>query len=191
MRFLINFAVMAVIALLIGFGLSYYALTDGRFLGTFELGAWTTRPDIGSPTPDPYSRAFIARAGELHLSRGEGIEFTARTDDEGLRLSRRCSYRIAGATPVAAFWTLRAEDNRQANAGKAGPLAHMHSKRLVREQDGSFVLHTGKALMPGNWLELTGDGPFSLVLTFYDASFFAGFGTTVSALPEIVREACS
>lgn len=185
-----HFAVMAIVALLVGFGLSYYALTDGRFFGVFQLGAWTTRPDTGSPEPDPYSRAFIARSGLLHLSRGEGVEFVARTDDDGERLTRDCTYRIAGITPVAAFWTLRAEDDARVNAGAAGSLTYLHSRRLAREADGSFVIHAGGNLSPGNWLELTGEGPFSLILTFYDASFFAGFGTTVSALPAIVRESC-
>lgn len=190
MRFLINITLMAVIALLIGFGLSYYALVDGRLLGAFEYGSWVTRPNIGSPEPDPYSRSYLARNVSLHLSRGEGIEFRASVDSEGEPLVRSCSYRMAGTTPVAAFWTLRAENSESVNVGAAGALSHMHSKRLARQSDGSFVINVGTTIKPENWLELQGDGPYELILTFYDASFFAGFGTTIRGLPAIEREEC-
>ena len=56
---------------------------------------------------------------------------------------------------------------------------------------GSIELHVGKRLSPRNWLEITGDGPFSLVLTLYDAASLTGTGTEGASLPTIIREDCA
>ena len=40
-------------------------------------------------------------------------------------------------------------------------------------------------------IEITGDGPFSLVLTLYDSVIFSGLGSSETAtLPSIIRESC-
>ena len=71
MRFLINLLLMLVVALAIGFGLSWYALTDGRLFGAAQLGPWIAWPRAGSPAPDPYTRAYLARSGALQLGQGQ------------------------------------------------------------------------------------------------------------------------
>ena len=38
-------------------------------------------------------------------------------------------------------------------------------------------LYVSKTLAPLNWLEITGDGPFWLVLTLYDTTLFSGVGS--------------
>ena len=45
-------------------------------------------------------------------------------------------------------------------------------------------LYVSKTLSPRNWLEITGNGPFALVLTLYDTAIFSGVGTaeTTAAL---------
>ena len=48
-----------------------------------------------------------------------------------------------------------------------------------------------KTLAPENWLEISGDGAFDLVLTLYDTSSLSGAGAEVAALPSIIREACA
>src|SRR5690554_4236243 len=72
-----------VVALSVGFGTSYYALTDGRLFAAVRVGAWAAWPDVGQPMPDPYSRAYLARTGTLQLGYAEGLQFTASTDDAG------------------------------------------------------------------------------------------------------------
>jgi len=191
LRFLALFVMMAVIALGTGFGLSYFALTDGRFFGAYTWGPWTTWPNAGAPDPDPYTRAMIARNAALPLGRGEGVVFTARTDEAGETLDLACQYTLSGPTPIAAFWTLRAVHPDTSNAAPANAQQTMRSDRLVRDNDGIATIQIGTAVAPGNWLELEGDGQFELVLTLYDASVFAGLGTTVEALPVITRERCS
>lgn len=182
---------MVAVALVIGFGLSWYALSDGRFFGAIDVGPWTAWRDAGSPTPDPYTRAFVSRNGALQLGASEGLQFIATTDSDGQRLDRGCRYRIDGTTPVATFWTLVPTALDGAPIARPGGPAAFHSARIARAADGSMLLYVGKTLSPYNWLEIVGDGPFALALTLYDTSSFTGVGLNVASLPAIIREACA
>ncbi len=183
---------MLAIALVVGFGLSYFSLVDGRFFGAYRWGAWVARPEVGSPAPDPYTRAYLARTGTLQLGRGEGVQFIAVQDSEGQPLMRNCAYRVSGDTPVAAFWTLRATTPEGINIAQEGMPLSMHSTRLARSNTGVASIHVSSGVSSGNWLQLApGTGEFQLVLTFYDASFLAGFGANVTALPAVIKEGCA
>ncbi len=179
------------VALCFGFGLSWYALTDGRFFGATEIGPWQAWNSVGVPRPDPYTRAYIARSAGLELGASEGLRFAAVNDSDNRRLDRACSYRVAGNTPAARFWTLGAVDPvTQAPLTRPEAPPGFHSARLARANDGSVELHVGTHLKPRNWLELTGEGPFELVLTLYDTASATGTGGAVATLPAIVREEC-
>lgn len=191
MRFLLNLLLMLVVALGVGFGLSYYALSDGRLVGALQSGPWVTWTRAGAPEPDPYTRAFITRNAALQLGQAEGIELVATTDSDGRQLDRACRYRVDGNTPTSTFWTLLpvADDDR--GVARADGPPGFHSHRIARANDGSMQLYLGKTASPLNWLELTGDGPFRLVLTLYDTVIFSGVGSSeTTALPSIIREAC-
>ena len=66
----------------------------------------------------------------------------------------------------------------------------MRSNGIARANNGSIVINVGTRLQPLNWLELTGTGPFSLVLTLYDTAVFSGFSDDES-MPAILREDCA
>ena len=190
MRFVLHLLMMIAVALGVGFGLSYYALTDGRLFGAVEAGPWTAWPDVGTAAPNPYTRGRLSRDAALQLGQAEGVRFTATLDADNRPLSRACSYRVRGTTPLATAWTLVALDEDGRNvAAPDMPLA-MRSGELVRRADGTFDIHVGTRLRPGNWLELTGSGPFSLVLTLYDTAVFSGFSSDVS-MPTISRGNCA
>ncbi|AEQ50676.1 hypothetical protein SAMN05428936_101568 [Pelagibacterium halotolerans] len=179
-----------VVALSVGFGTSYYALTDGRLFAAVRVGAWAAWPDIGQPTPDPYSRAYLARTGTLQLGYAEGLQFTAATDDSGDPLDARCQYRLTGKVPGASFWTLVATDPDGVNIAASPELPGLHSERVARWADGGLNATVGRAMGPGNWLEIEGNGMFRLVLTLYDAVVFSGANTTIEAMPSIEKVAC-
>ncbi len=191
MRFLGHLLAMIATALLVGFGLSWYALSDGRLFGTIEIGPWAAWRDAGSPTPDPYTRAFVSRNGALQLGASEGLQLVATTDSDGQPLDRACRYRIDGTTPVATFWTLVPTAPDGTPIARPGGPAGFNSGRIARAEDGSMQLYVSKTLSPFNWLEITGEGAFVLALTLYDTSSFAGVGPTVATLPSIIRETCS
>jgi len=186
-----HFLLMVFIALLTGIGLSYFALADGGLFGAYRINAWTAWPQAGSPNPDPYTRAFVARSGALQLGSAEGIQFVASRDSEGQLLQRTCNYRLMGTTPVASFWTLRAVATNGRSTTPRGSPQNLQSNRLSRTNIGAAILQVGPELAPQNWLEIEGEGPFDLILTLYDASIFAGFGSTISELPTITNKGCS
>ena len=181
---------MLVVALVVGFGLSYYAVTDGRLLGALRVGPWAAWPAVGSPSPDPYTRAYLARAGALQLGQSEGVAFTAGSDSNGKPLDRACRYRIEGTTPVAGFWTLQAVGQDGRNIARPDGEQALQSRDIARANDGSMVLYVSRTLAPNNWLEIAGDGPFQLILTLYDPSNLSGADVAVPELPAILKEAC-
>lgn len=191
MRFLTHLLLAIGVALAFGFGLSWFAVTDGRFFGVTEVGPWVTWREAGSPTPDPYTRAYIARTAALQLGSSEGQQYMASVDSEGRALTRSCRYRIDGTTPVAAFWTLTAVDTSGTVITRPdGPRA-LTSTHIARANDGSMELYVSRSLAPRNWLEITGEGPFVLSLNLYDTSSIGGAGAAAITLPAIIREACA
>lgn len=191
MRFLFNLLLMIMVALAVGFGLSYFTLNDGRLIGAVKVGPWAAWPGVGSSSPDPYTRAYLARTGALQLGQSEGLAFVATVDTNGQPLDRGCRYRIDGTTPVASFWTLRAVDADGGDIARIGSQQALRSRSVARANDGSLVLYVSRTLSPENWLEIAGSGPFQLVLTLYDPSNLSGAGVAVQTLPAIIKEACA
>src|ERR1700745_650838 len=101
-----------VVAAAVGLGTTWMTTTRGTELGTLTIGAWTARPRTGTADVDPYSRATITRNGELPIGTGDGVAFTARTDDRGKPLDGRCDVVVSGITPAARFWTLTLYDQK-------------------------------------------------------------------------------
>lgn len=190
MRFVLYLLMMISVALTIGFGLSYYALTDGRLFGVAQVGPWHAWPDVGANAPNPYTRGHLARTAAFELGQSEGLQFTATTDSDGEPLTRACSYRIQGRTPLATFWTLVALEESGINIAAPDVAPAMRSSSIARANDGAIVINVGTRLQPWNWLELTGEGPFKLVLTLYDTAVFSGFSSDAS-MPAIIRGECA
>ena len=61
-----------ILATVVGLGATWMTATRGTDLGTLTIGAWTARPKTGTADVDPYSRASIARSGELAVCTGIG-----------------------------------------------------------------------------------------------------------------------
>lgn len=191
MRFVLLLLVSIAIALATGFGLSYYALTDGRLFGAAQIGPWISWPDLGSSAPNPYSRGHLTRAAALQLGRAEGLKFVATTDSAGEALDLSCSYTLEGHVPVSSFWTLAAVNSDGVNLAAPGTDLALRSSEIARTNAGAIVVHVGKTLASGNWLELAGSGPFSLELTLYDTTAFSGFSSDNDTMPRITRGECA
>src|SRR6185312_7793120 len=144
LRFLLHLLSMIAVAIVVGFGLSYYALGDGRLFGALRIGPWVAWPAIGATAPDPYTRAYLARSGVLPLGQGEGVTFTAATDSQGRPLDRACRYRITGTTPAAAFWTLEAVSPDGRNIAPRGMQMALESRHVDRANDGSLQLYVSR-----------------------------------------------
>ncbi|MEX0628606.1 MAG: DUF1214 domain-containing protein [Cucumibacter sp.] len=190
MRFVSGLILGIFVALLVGFGASFYALEDGRLFGALRIGPWAAWPGAGTDNVDPYTRAFLARSGQLQLGRSEGMRFIASTDSGGTPLRRQCRYQIDGTTPVATMWTLYARAPDSAVIGVPDRRPFIDSVTIPRHPDGRLTIRAGPGAVPGSWLATPGDGEYMLVLSIYDTSVFAGLGATLDALPVIYPEGC-
>jgi hypothetical protein len=189
-RFILYLLYASIVALGLGLGLSYYALTDGRLVGARQVGPWLAWPETGGAHPDPYTRAYLARRGNLQLGSSEGLQFVAEADSDGQMLVRSCTYLIDGKTPVATLWTLVAVDEKGRNISTTNDLLYLDSEHLSRAADGSAEIAVGPVLSPGDWLETVGTGPFRLVLVLYDTPLVSSLDWTTAEMPSITRERC-
>ena len=112
MRLIFITLLALILATVVGLGATWMTATRGTDLGTLTIGAWTARPKTGTADVDPYSRATIARSGELPVGTGDGVAFSATTDDRKRPLDGRCDVVVSGVTPAARFWTLTLYDSK-------------------------------------------------------------------------------
>ena len=102
MRLIFITLLALMIAAGVGVGATWMTATRGTDLGTLTIGAWTARPKTGTADVDPYSRASIARSGELPVGTGDGVAFSATRDDRKRALDGRCDVvqEIADVVPA-------------------------------------------------------------------------------------------
>ena len=140
MRLIFITLLALILATVVGLGSTYMTATRGTDLGTLTIGAWTARPKSGTADVDPYSRASIARSGELPIGTGDGIAFSATTDDKKKPLDGRCDVVVSGVTPAARFWTLTLFDRKGHLVGNSLQRYGFTSQEIVRGSDGAFEI---------------------------------------------------
>ena len=192
MRFLILLALSISIALGLGAWSAGWALGEAADFGAVETGPWRANPLAGSVDADPYSKARLAKIGNLTLGVGEGILFRATRDSAGAPLLRECSYVLSGQTPPARVWTLAAftPSGRLIPPGDGRP-GWLVSRNLMRAEDNGVTVGVGPAAMPGNWLAVTGSGDFVLALTLYDTPASSSSGVGRLDMPRLIRRSCA
>lgn len=187
MRLLVELFVTLLIALALGLSSAWYMIAAPRIgLG---VGAWTAVPAVSAEAADPYTRARIARTGEIALGTGEGLVFVAEQDDEGRRLDGRCDYRIVGATPTARLWTLSLVDGSGALPTSVTGRTSLTSREILRDADGAFEIAVAATARSGNWLPSAATGAESLMLRLYDTPLALSPDPDMK-MPRIVRETC-
>jgi hypothetical protein len=176
---------------MVGLGTTWLALSHNTAFGAVSIGAWTAWPKSGTREVDPYSRAAIARSGELPVGSGDGVAFVARTDDSGRTLDGRCDVRITGTTPQARFWTLTLYDPQGRLIGNTIDRQSFTSQEIVRGSDGSFELTVAPRTRAGNWLPTNGVEAYVLVLRLYDSPVGVATRAAREAPMPSVVQSCS
>jgi hypothetical protein len=177
LRLVLGSILSLVIAAAIGLGSTWFAVTRGVAFGAIKLGAWTAYPKSGTVEVDPYARAAMARSGELPVGLGDGVVFTAKTDDDGRPLDGRCEVLVTGTTPQARFFTVTIYGLDGRLIANSLNRQGFTSQELVRRADGSFDIAVAPRARPGNWLPTAGIDRYVLVLRFYDTA--VGIATRV------------
>ena len=191
MRLIFITLLALIIASAIGLGSTYMTATKGTDLGTLKIGAWTARPKTGTSDVDPYSRAIIVRSGELPVGTGDGVAFTATTDDKDRPLDGRCDVVVSGVTPAARFWTLTLYDPKGHLVANTLQRYGFTSQEVIRGADGQFEVRVASRARAGNWLPTGGIERYALMLRLYDTP--VGVATRTgreAAMPAIVPGAC-
>ena len=179
------------LATAVGLGSTYMTATRGTDLGTLTIGAWTARPKSGSSDIDPYSRASIARSGELPIGTGDGIAFTATADDKGKLLDGRCDVVVSGVTPAARFWTLTLYDPKGHLVANTLQRYGFTSQEVIRGADGQFEVRVASRSRSGNWLPTGGIERYALMLRLYDTPVGVATRTQRDApMPAIATVGC-
>ncbi len=157
-----------ILATVVGLGATWLTATRGTDLGTLTIGAWTARPKTGTADVDPYSRASIARSGELPVGTGDGVAFSATTDDRKRPLDGRCDVVVSGVTPAARFWTLTLYDSKGHLVANSLQRYGFTSQEIIRGADGAFEIRVASRSRAGNWLPTGGIERYALMLRLYD-----------------------
>jgi len=179
------------VATVVGLGATYLALTRGAAFGALTIGAWTAWPKTGTAEADPYARANISRTGQLAVGLGDGVSFSAKTDDKGKPLDGRCDVVLDGITPTARFWTLTLYTPDGQLVANSVNRFGFSSQEIVRRADGSFQIAVGPRASPGNWLPTGGTERYVLILRLYDTA--VGVSTRAgreAPMPTIITRSC-
>ncbi len=152
MPFLIRFSLFAAIALVLGLGSAWRAVSHGFFASTVRFGPWAFWFRQGTGDADPYTMAHIAREGTLPITATSAMTFTATRDSAGSRLSGDCTYEVRGYSIPALWWNVaafRADGQVMPNkTGRSG----FSSANMLTAPDGSFLVRLSPEVQPGNWL---------------------------------------
>ncbi len=187
----IGIVIVGVLGLVIGLTASAFALSHLSPFDQARLGAWSIEAHAGSIEADPYTRARLAKSGEIPLAIGEGLQLIARDDDDGRPLDARCVYQIGPRAPAARYWTLSLMDPQGFPVANPADRYGFRSSEILRAGSGDFVITAAAEVQPGNWLPIGAPGPFALALRLYDSPL----GATAAAIdpatvPRIKRVGC-
>ncbi|TMJ64633.1 MAG: DUF1214 domain-containing protein [Alphaproteobacteria bacterium] len=191
MRLILITLLALIIATVVGLGATWMTSTRGTDLGTLTIGAWTARPKTGTADVDPYSRASIARSGELPVGTGDGIAFSATRDDHNRPLDGRCDVVVSGVTPAARFWTLTLYDQKGHLVANSLQRYGFTSQEIIRGADGAFEIRVASRSRAGNWLPTGGIERYALMLRLYDTPVGVATRTQRDApMPSITTVGC-
>jgi len=106
----------------------------------------------------------------LPVGLGDGVSFSAQTDDNGKFFDGRCDVMLTGNTPTARFWTLTLYDAAGNLVANSVNRYGFTSQEILRRADGSFEIVVAPRASSGNWLPTGGVERYLLILRLYDTA---------------------
>src|ERR1700731_2938039 len=180
-----------IVATVVGVGATGMTATRGTDLGTRRIGAWTARPKTGTAEVDPFSGPSIAPGGGLPVGTGDGVAFSATTDDRKRPLDGRCDVVVSGVTPAARFWTLTLYDQKGRLVANSLQRYGFTSQEIIRGSGGAFEVRVASRSRAGNWLPTGGIERYALMLRLYDTPVGVATRTQRDApMPSIATVGC-
>lgn len=164
MQNLINFLIFAGLSLVLGLGSAYYAIEHGFAFVAPHSGPWRSWINAGSLSADPYTRAHIARFGDLPITSASGLTFVASADSDGGDLSSSCEYEIVARPMTAIWWSISLFDSDGQLIPNKAERHAFNSQNLTVLPDGTQRIALAPQARPGHWLPSGEDHDLVLVL---------------------------
>ncbi len=188
------FLIFAGLSLVIGLSSAYFMIDDGFALVVSRAGPWQTWINAGSLTADPYTRAHIARSGQLPINSASGLTYFATTDDKGRTLSSDCEYEIVARPLSAVWWTIAVFDRYGKLIPNKAARHAFSSQSLTILPDGTQRVSLASEARPGHWLPSGDVGDLTLVLRIIRPLVIENGEVTTSvdadSLPHVRRGSC-
>lgn len=167
MLFFMRFVTYILIAILIGFGLTALSLSTGSGLSAKRIGGWKSWKDAGHLNADPYTRAYIAKTGQLPLPPQIAQTYYALYDNAHRRLHTSCTYVVDSSAVSAKWWTIAAYDHKGQIFKNDLKRYSFNTGSAMIKFNGGFRIFLSQTVQPANWLPLGDHGPFVLVFRLY------------------------
>jgi hypothetical protein len=151
------FLIFAGLSLVLGLGSARYMIDSGFALVVGQAGPWTSWVHAGSLEADPYTRAHIARLGDLPITSASGLTFFASTDSDGSALVSDCEYEIVAQPVSALWWTIAVFDEDGRLIPNKASRHAFNSQSLTILPDGTQRISLAPEARPGHWLP-SGEG---------------------------------
>jgi hypothetical protein len=189
---LIHFLLFAFLSLAFGLGTAHYFVENGFALVTPEAGPWKTWINAGSLAADPYTRAHVARFGDLPVNSASGLTFVAKTDSDGEELSSDCEYEIVARPLSAVWWSIALFDSDGQLIPNQAKRHAYNSQNLTVLPDGTQRIALAPQARPGHWLPSGEDNELTLILRMIKPLSFDQVrqGLAFQNLPVIQRVKC-
>lgn len=167
MTFFLRFVTFILVAVLIGLGLTSISLSTGSGIAAQRHGGWKSWKNAGHINADPYTRAYIAKTGQLPLPPQIAQTYFSLYDNAHRRLHTSCTYIVESPAVRAKWWTLAAYNyNGQIFKNKYKRYSFNTGSAMLK-LDGGFRVHLSETTQPENWLPMSDQGPFVLVYRLY------------------------
>ena len=140
-----------------------------RLGGVIDVDGWLSDWTVGSPSANPWTRAYIARRGLLALTKEEAVYFTRAKDDSGQPLTEDCTYRVSGKAMPALWWSVTLYDATNylpANTDHALSYDLTKASNAGQAEHWSFIVSPQRPA-EGNWVSSRSAGNFDLTLRLY------------------------
>ncbi|MEH6808855.1 MAG: DUF1214 domain-containing protein [Hyphomonas oceanitis] len=164
-----------------------------RLGGVIDANGWLSDWTVGSPSANPWTRAYIARRGLLALTKEEAVYFTRAKDDTGQPLTEDCTYRVSGETMPALWWSVTLYDAKNylpPNTDQALAYDLTKATNAGQAENWSFLVAPVRPA-EGNWVSSRSADNFDLTLRLYkpDAALLDD-PESVLTPPSIERLSC-
>ena len=190
MKLFIKLTAVLFFALVLGLGSALLVVTSPPKKLTLDNGPWLTNLAVGSAQSGLYMKAGVALYGLFALNNSETIYFVAKKDGAGKTLRSNCDYRIEGRDLQARWWSITLYGADTFLIPNNENRFSYNGGNVLREPDGSFIIHVSSQPKQGNWLPSGDSGRLYLNLRLYNPDKPVYEHPEAIALPQIVLEGC-